>query len=158
MPLIEQSIDIRAPIEQVYRVSQDYAVRYEWDPFPEEIRVVKGSADPLKVGTQVLVRSRLGMEMVVEFVQVAPPQRAAIKMVRGPWFIDKFAGSWIFESQGPCLTRARFRYTLSSGLTLFAWVADRVAVVYFSRTAAKRLQGLRAFCEAEQAKTTQASG
>ena len=72
MALIEHDIEISAPADLVSRVSQDYSVRYEWDPFPESISVVRGSMNPPTVGTQVLVRSKLGMEMLVEFVQVAP--------------------------------------------------------------------------------------
>ena len=68
MALIERSATIAAPIAQVYRASQDYAVRYEWDPFPENIHVVSGSPDELQVGTEVLVTSKLGMRMRVAFV------------------------------------------------------------------------------------------
>ncbi len=151
MALIEQSTLIHAPIDAVYAASQDYAVRYDWDPFPDQLRVVKGSADDLAVGTQVLVRSKLGMEMLVEFVQVAPPQRAAIKMVQGPWFIARFAGSWIFEAQGPTSTKARFRYALSTRPAAVSWALDRIAASYFNATAAKRLAGLKRYCESTAA-------
>lgn len=147
MPLVEKTIKIDAPIELVYKVSQDYSVRYDWDPFPEKISLVFGSRAELQIGTQVLVRSKLGMEMIVEFVQVSPPTRAAIKMVSGPWFMEKFAGSWIFESQGTNVTVVRFRYAISTRPAWLAFVGDRVATDYFSHTAAKRLVGLKNYCE-----------
>ena len=131
----------------MYQVSQDYDVRYEWDPFPEKISMIKGSYDKLMTGNQVLVHSKLGMQMLVEFVQVAPPKRAAIKMLKGPWFLDKFAGSWIFESLGPELTDARFRYTIHSRAGIFSGILDRMASFYFTRTTKQRLAGLKQYCE-----------
>jgi hypothetical protein len=147
MALIEKTTEIEAPIELVYEISQDYSVRYEWDPFPEKISIIAGPAE-LAIGTQVLVRSKLGMEMVVEFVQLVPPTRAAIKMIRGPYFISKFAGSWIFEPLSETTTLARFRYSLSMRPRWLAWPLQWAATAYFSGTARKRLAGLKRYCEA----------
>lgn len=150
MAIVEHTIEIDAPRELVSRVSQDYSVRYEWDPFPESIAVVHGAMDPPTVGTQVLVRSRLGLDMRVEFVQLDHPHRAAIRMVKGPPFLAKFAGSWIFDSTGPRATVVRFRYTISTRPLWLAWLGDRLASAYFSRTTRKRLIGLKRYCEARQ--------
>lgn len=148
MAIVEHSIDIDAPADFVSQVSQDYGVRYEWDPFPESIAVVCGSMNPPSIGTQVRVRSRLGMEMLVEFVQLDHPHRAAIKMVKGHAAIERFAGSWIFESAGPHATVARFRYAISTRPAWLGWLGDRLAAAYFSRTTRKRLRGLKRYCEA----------
>lgn len=149
MAIIEHSIEIRAPAALVYHASQDYSVRYEWDPFPESISVVRGSMNPPSVGTQVLVRSKLGMEMLVEFVQVAPPDRAAIRMVKGPCLIGKFAGSWIFDDAQGSSTLVRFRYAIATQPRLVSWVGDRLAVAFFSHTTKKRLMGLKRYCESQ---------
>lgn len=50
MAVVEHTIEFAAPIERVWRVSQDYSVRYEWDPFPESIAVVRGSMSPPAIG------------------------------------------------------------------------------------------------------------
>lgn len=113
--------------------------------------MMSSPSQELSVGTQVMVRSKLGMEMLVEFVQVAPPSRAAIKMVRGPRLISKFAGSWIFDAKGSHITIARFRYTIATRPAWLAWAADWVATGYFSWTAAKRLAGLKRYCETHEA-------
>lgn len=155
MALIEKTTEIEAPLELVYEISQDYSVRYEWDPFPEKISIIAGPEE-FSIGTQVLVRSKLGMEMVVEFVQLAPPTRAAIKMVRGPYFISRFAGSWIFEPLSASTTQARFRYSLSTRPHWLAWPLQWAATAYFSGTARKRLSGLKHYCEA-RAKTAASS-
>lgn len=147
MAIVEYTIEIAAPVELVWRVSQDYSVRYEWDPFPESIEVVRGAMSPPAIGSQVLVKSKLGMHMLVEFVQVAPPDRAAIMMVKGPAAIEKFAGSWIFERIGQTATMVRFRYSISTRPAWLAWAGDWLAVAYFGRTTKKRLLGLKQYCE-----------
>ncbi|MCH8619195.1 SRPBCC family protein [Undibacterium sp. TS12] len=147
MPIIELSTEIKAAITTVYHVSQDYAVRYEWDPFPDSITMLNDRQGMPVTGTQVLVRSKLGMEMLVEFVQAAPPERAAIVMLKGPWFLKKFAGSWIFEARSAHLTLARFRYTIHTRAFIFTWLLDRLASSYFKHTTAKRLAGLKQYCE-----------
>lgn len=147
MAIIERRIDIAASADRVYRVSQDYAVRYEWDPFPERIEVVTGDPDRLQVGTRVLVRSKLGMRMRVEFVQVKPPGHAAVAMVEGPWFLAKFAGSWIFEATAAQRTAARFRYVVVAAPAWARWLIEPLAARYFAAVVERRLSGLKAYCE-----------
>ena len=147
MALIEYSLEIDAPITTVWRVSQDYAVRYDWDPFPENIEVVGDAAQPLQRGTQVLVHSKLGMHMRVEFVQVSPPERAAIAMVDGPWFLSRFAGSWIFQATAPQQSIARFRYTVVAAPRWLRWLIEPAAAMYFTHVVKKRLAGLKQYCE-----------
>ena len=157
MALIEHSLEIDAPAATVWRVSQDYAVRYDWDPFPERIEVVGDAAQPLQRGTQVLVHSKLGMQMRVEFVQVNAPERAAIAMVEGPWFLSKFAGSWIFQAATPQRTLARFRYTVVAAPWWLRWLIEPLAAIYFTQVVKKRLAGLKRYCERVAAHEAQAS-
>jgi hypothetical protein len=154
MAIVEHSIEIFASVDLVSQVSQDYSVRYEWDPFPETISVIRGSMAPPTVGSQVLVRSKLGMEMLVEFVQVAHPNRAAIKMVKGPLAMAKFAGSWIFEDVQGHSTVVRFRYLIATRPLLLSWLGDRIATAYFSLITRKRLTGLKRYCESRSAQST----
>jgi hypothetical protein len=48
MPRIEYHLDIQAPIEKVYEISQDYSIRYEWDPFPDNIALLNGATGIIK--------------------------------------------------------------------------------------------------------------
>ena len=151
MASIESSVRIKAPVDFVYRVSQDYAVRYDWDPFPENISVVAGDPNALAAGNQVLVKSKLGMDMLVEFVQVMPPTRAAVKMIKGPWFLKTFAGSWIFQDgESDSQTEARFRYTIIAKPKVLRFLVEPLAGLYFSRVVGRRLAGLKAYCESRQ--------
>ncbi|MDG9922832.1 MULTISPECIES: SRPBCC family protein [unclassified Pseudomonas] len=147
MPMIEYQLIIQAPIAQVYDVSQDYSVRYDWDPFPDHIEVVSGNSERLEIGNRVLIRSKLGMRMLVEFVQVKPCQRAAITMLEGPWFLRSFAGSWIFQEPEPGLTLTRFRYTLTTRPHWLSFVIEPIAACYFRIVVRQRLNGLKSFWE-----------
>ena len=147
MALIEHQLAIQAPIAWVYEVSQNYSVRYDWDPFPDHIEVVSGNQEQLEIGNRVSIRSKLGMRMLVEFVQVKVPQRAAITMLKGPWFLDSFAGSWIFQELEPNQTQARFRYTLKIKPHWLRLMIEPIATYYFSTVVQRRLAGLKRFCE-----------
>lgn len=148
MAIVESRVTINAPIDFVYRTSQDYSVRYEWDPFPENISVVSGDPNAVAVGNRVQIKSKLGMDMLVEFIQVMPPTRAAVKMISGPCFLGKFAGSWIFqEDSSGAKTEARFRYTITARPKYLRLLIEPVAKLYFSRVVSKRLAGLKAYCD-----------
>ena len=86
MALVEYELIINAPQTAVYAASQDYSVRYQWDPFPEKIELL-GGATEVGIGVKTLVVAKSGLKMEVEFVQVAPPTTAAIVMTKGPAFI-----------------------------------------------------------------------
>ena len=43
MANLEFHTEIHASLEKVYEISQDYAQRYEWDPFPEKIEFLNGA-------------------------------------------------------------------------------------------------------------------
>jgi hypothetical protein len=147
MPVVEASIEIDAPRARVYDITQDYSVRFNWDPFPDRLEIVGGGTYAAGVGIRVLVRSKIGMGMTVEFVQVDPPSRAAVTMVEGPVLLEKFAGSWIFEDLGDGRTRTRFRYLIQGRKSLLRPLINFLAVSYFRRVVRKRLEGLKRYCE-----------
>lgn len=146
MASVEFILPIHAPIELVYRVTQDYAVRYEWDPFPEKIEFLDGATE-VALGVKVRVLAKSGMRMDVQFVQVAPPNVAAIVMTRGPALLQRFAGSWSFRSQGEQLTQVKFRYLIKTRLWALPWISEPIAAWYFGRTIKARLAGLKRYCE-----------
>lgn len=146
MAKVEFEIEIEAPVEFVYQVSQDYSVRYDWDPFPERIALLHG-ASAIEKGVQVLVLARNGLKMVVEFVQVSPPSTAAIKMVSGPFFIQNFSGSWIFKANSRGSTNAKFVYVIKAKKWALPWITNYFATLYFSKIIKARLLGLKRYCQ-----------
>ncbi len=122
------------------------------------IHETAGRRDEVSVGTRVHIKSKLGMEMLVEFVQVMPPGRSAVKMLCGPWFLAKFAGSWNFEEVSPGVTAARFRYSLTARPALLRFLIEPVATLYFSRVLKQRLAGLKAYCEGQVRRPEETGG
>lgn len=146
MATVVHELTIGASPEAVYRISQDYAVRYAWDPFPERIELLDGARD-IANGVRALVQAKNGLRMEVEFVQVAPPMTTAIKMTQGPVFLAAFAGSWIFKPDASGLTHARFVYALKCKPWALPWISERIACWYFAGVVRRRLQGLKTYCE-----------
>lgn len=146
MARIEFQVDIKAPVEMVYHVSQDYAVRYKWDSFPENIMMLNG-AQKIEKGVHVVVTAKNGLKMEVEFVQVLPPTTATIKMTKGPFFLRSFSGSWIFKFKSSGETTAKFVYSIESKRWALPWFSNYIATWYFSRVIKSRLKGLKIYCE-----------
>jgi hypothetical protein len=146
MAAIECEVTIDASPESVYAASQDYSVRYLWDPFPEKIELL-GGAESIAKGVKVFVLGKFGLNMVVEFVQVDRPATAAIKMVEGPFFLQSFAGSWVFKPAGSRSTKARFIYSIKAKKWALPFLADAIATWYFSGIMKRRLEGLKSYCE-----------
>jgi len=146
MATVEYEVTINASPEFVYRVSQDYSVRYDWDPFPERIELLEG-ATSIEKGTKAFVLAKSGLKMEVVFVQVDPPTTAAIKMTKGPFFLQSFAGSWVFKPLGVSSTKARFVYSIKAKRWAIPFVLERLASLYFRSAVKGRLDGLKSYCE-----------
>jgi uncharacterized protein YndB with AHSA1/START domain len=146
MAIIEYELTINAPPAVVYQASQDYSVRYQWDPFPEKIELLEGATE-VGIGVKTRVISKSGLSMVVEFVQVAPPTTAAIVMTKGPAFMRSFAGSWVFKPTDNNATRARFRYSVKTKIWAIPPISEFIAAFYFKKAVVARLNGLKQFCE-----------
>lgn len=146
MARIEIQTLIKAPAEKIYQASQDYSVRYEWDPFPESISFLYG-ASKIEKGVFVSVTAKNGLKMEVEFIQVAPPTTVTIQMVKGPVFLKAFSGSWVFKSVSELEASAKFIYSIKTKWWSFPILSELVASWYFSKVIKSRLYGLKAYCE-----------
>ncbi len=133
---------IQASAAEVYAVAQDYAARSSWDPFTLHQRFLTTGA-LVRVGSQVEITDRRGIAMVVEFIVVKPGDRAAIRMVSGPWWLRSFAGTWAFKPVDARTCDAVFRYSFSPRVPgtgpVLAWS--------FRRSTKARLLALKARCE-----------
>lgn len=146
MAIIEYELTINAPPAAVYQASQDYSVRYQWDPFPEKIELLEGATE-VGIGVKTRVIAKSGLSMVVEFVQVAPPTTASIVMIKGPAFMRSFAGSWVFKPTDSNTTRAKFRYSVKTRTWAIPPISEFIAALYFKKAVVARLNGLKQFCE-----------
>jgi ribosome-associated toxin RatA of RatAB toxin-antitoxin module len=142
MPIVEGSVLIDAPADGLFKLSQDYALRRAWDPFVREMRFCSGATEAGK-DVHVWVRAWTGLTMEVAFTSFRPPTSVAMKMVRGPWFLRQFAGTWLFRSQKDGRTDVTFRYYfVARGHWLGRFIEPFMAWV-FRRDVRGRLQGLK---------------
>ncbi|WP_446211910.1 SRPBCC family protein [Micromonospora sp. IBSANI012] len=147
MPVVEAVATVPVPPELAFAVSQTTApVRYRWDPFVREQHFTDGATRPGK-GVRTFTRSRHGLVMVSEYVSFAPPRNVGMKMVRGPWFFEMFAGGWRFApAPEPGHTVATWRYSFRCRPAFLRPVADRVGVWLLTRDIRRRIAGYAAGC------------
>jgi ribosome-associated toxin RatA of RatAB toxin-antitoxin module len=142
MPIIEDSILIAARAEGLFALSQDYALRGEWDPFVREMRFGAGATEPA-AGVHVWVRAWTGLTMEVLFVGFRPPSAVAMTMEQGPFFFEKFAGTWLFKPHPSGATKVTFRYSFTTRLRRLRPLLDRMIVRVLHLDIRARLRGLK---------------
>lgn len=142
MPIVEESILINAPREHLFPLSQDYGVRLAWDPFLKDMRFLDGAKEA-GVGVRVWVRAWTGLTMEVRLTGYAPPASVAMKMLRGPWFFRRFAGTWLFEAHANGGTQVTFRYWFESRWRWLRPLLDPVIRRGFRHDIRARLRGLK---------------
>lgn len=147
MPRVESSIEIDVPVEDAFALAMSQReVRYEWDPFVREQRLLHGAAVPAR-GVQSLTRSRHRLVMVSEYTSFKPPTQVGMKVVKGPPFFANFGGGWSFKPLDGGRTLATWRYTFSIRPGWLAPVADPLGTWVLGRDIDKRLQEFARGCE-----------
>lgn len=142
MPAAEASIVINAPQEALFDLSQDYALRTRWDPFIREMRFLDG-ATKAGLGVRVTGRAYNGSSMTVEFVTFNRPGVVAMRMTEGPWFLDRFAGSWRFLPRTDGTTEVVFRYVFEVKPRWLRWLLNPLFAWVFRRDVRARVRGLK---------------
>jgi ribosome-associated toxin RatA of RatAB toxin-antitoxin module len=109
MPKIQSEILIEGSSRSLYKFTQDYNIRLNWDPFLREARLLDG-ATVVRIGVRAWCVAKSGIGMETEYVFLREPNIVAIKMTKGPYFLKNFAGSWRFIEISKCTTKVIFRY------------------------------------------------
>ena len=150
--LIKYDVTIRATAKQLFELTQDYARRPEWDPLTTEAYLV--NAKTAAEGELVRCTARNGLSMDTVYVSYQPYKVAAVKLVKGPYIFDKFAGGWRFDEVEPGLTHVRFSYNVSTKPKWFSWLLTPLVVAAFRHETRKRIRALKAYAEREPINTT----
>ncbi|MFI6227006.1 SRPBCC family protein [Micromonospora echinospora] len=147
MPVVESVVTVPVPPELAFAVSQTVgSVRYRWDPFVREQHFADGATRPGK-GVRTVTRSRHGLLMVSEYVSYVPPSHVGMKMVRGPWFFEVFAGGWRFApGTEPDTTVATWRYSFRCRPAFLRPAAERIGTWLLGRDIRRRIAGFAAGC------------
>ena len=122
-----ESIQIHCPRRRVFEYTQDYGQRLVWDTFLREAVLMDGATRADK-GVKAWCVSKHGLGMETEYVSFNPPAVTAVKMTRGPWMFESFAGSWKFDEVDAHTTTVTFTYSFS----LRAWIRLLTPVVKHS--------------------------
>jgi hypothetical protein len=86
--------------------------------------------------------------METEYISLAAPEVAAVRMLRGPWFLDRFASTWRFREAAPGVTRVDFRFHLRVRPRWLRALLTPLVMAAFSRETRKRLLALKGVFEA----------
>jgi hypothetical protein len=144
--VIAYSDTVAGGLEEIFDLTQDYSKRPAWDPFPESYEFHDGAAAPAP-GVELTVRARNGYLMRVRYVSYVRPRAAAIEMVSGPWFIQRFAGTWSFAAESAKATKVTFKYNVAAGPKWLAPLIQPVLNLSFSRHAKRRVLALKAYAD-----------
>ncbi|MEM8532472.1 MAG: SRPBCC family protein [Chloroflexota bacterium] len=143
---VSSSIIVTCPREAVFRLTQDYYLRKEWDPFVREIRFLDGATEPA-VGVGVWVRAWNGLTMTVEYVSYRFPSVAAIKMTKGPLFFETFGGVWRFAEVDSNSTEVTFEYGFRTRWPVLTRVLNPTIWWVFGRDIRARLAAIKRAAE-----------
>jgi Polyketide cyclase / dehydrase and lipid transport len=143
---VESTVVVPVAPAVAFALSQTYGeLRYRWDPFVREQRLLGGATAAGK-GVRTWTRSRHRLTMVSEYVTFRPPTQVGMRMVTGPWFFRSFSGGWNFAPAGGGATEATWRYNFTIRPRWLAPVADRVGVWVLGRDVRRRLDAFARAC------------
>jgi ribosome-associated toxin RatA of RatAB toxin-antitoxin module len=142
----EHSILIHATAAELFALTQDYSRRLEWDCFLKAAYLLDG-ARRAGLGVRANCVARSGLAMETEYVSFNPPSVTAVKMTRGPWFIESFAGSWRFIEEAQGRTRVYFKYSVRAWPRWLDPLLSPVLALMFARDTRKRLAALKSAVE-----------
>jgi ribosome-associated toxin RatA of RatAB toxin-antitoxin module len=146
VPTLTHQEVVSAPEAWLFDLTQDYSRRLAWDPFPEAYEFHPPAHGP-STGAEVTVSAKNGYTMRVRYVSFNPPRAAAIEMVRGPWFISKFSGTWRFVAQSRDETMVWFKYNVVAAPPALRFIIEPLVLWAFSSHAKRRLKALKSYAE-----------
>jgi ribosome-associated toxin RatA of RatAB toxin-antitoxin module len=142
MPIVEATTLIEAPQDELFALAQDYALRLEWDPFLRDMKFRDGATEAA-VGVRVWVRAHNALTMEVEYTTLKAPEVVAMRMTRGPFFFEQFAGTWRFKAVDNGAVQVTFRYSFTTRWSIARPLFDPVIRLIFRRDIRGRLRGLK---------------
>lgn len=146
MPRVESKARVAVRIEEAFALSQSQAeVRYAWDPFVREQRLLDGALYPAK-GVRTFTRSRHRLRMTSQYTSFQPPKQVGMRMVEGPPFFATFGGGWSFTAVDETTTDAVWRYTFSIRPAWLGWVANPIGSWFLGRDINRRVAAFSAAC------------
>jgi hypothetical protein len=146
VPRVDATVVVPLDPDRTFQLSQTYGeLRYRWDPFVREQRLLDGATRAAK-GVRTWTRSRHRLVMVSEYVTYRPPTHVGMRMVSGPRFFKTFSGGWNFTPTDGGGTEATWRYNFTCQPRWLVPIADRVGVWLLGRDIRRRLDAFARAC------------
>lgn len=146
MPTIEAQATVDVEPTVAFAISQTHgALRLRWDPFIRAERLL-GNVPEQGPGVRTWTLHRWGMAMVSECVSFKPPSNTGMRMLQGPWFIERFAGGWQFRPADGGGARIIWRYNFTCRPRWLAPIAERIGTFVLRYEIRRRIAGFAAGC------------
>lgn len=87
--------------------------------------------------------------MISRYVSFRPPTHVAVAMVRGPWILSRFAGTWRFQKLTESTTEVSYIYNMRLRPQVFARVFGGIVAWLYERDMRRRLEAFRSWAETE---------
>ncbi len=147
MPSNTISIDIRARSEAIFDVVHNYNLRLEWDPFLREARLLDGAKQAATgVSSRCVARwGAGGAAMETRYVTFSRPDVTAVRMTRGPWFLQSFAASIRHTQITDDTVRVTYCYNFRA--RMLAVFIEPIVGWMLRRETTQRLGALKRWCE-----------
>ena len=144
--LIRYEFEVEASAEYLFKLTQDYDLRAKWDPLTTEAFLVNSTV--AAQGELVRCTAANGLSMDTVYVSYQPNKVAAVKLIKGPYIFDKFAGGWNFKEINANRTRVLFTYNISTKPRWLSWLLTPLVVFFFKRETRKRIAALQEYAPA----------
>ncbi len=147
------NVEIEASCEAVFDVIHDYGIRLRWDTLLSRACIVDEGVRAAGVGVKTLcvgraVFGKVGVETV--YVSFRRGKVAAVKMTRGPWFLDDFAASMVhaaIPSAAGARSRVTYNLRIAARPRWLGFVMNPVLRLVFRVETGRRLAGLKRYVE-----------
>jgi len=139
--LVRHEFDVDTSAAHLFQLMHDYGLRAQWDTFTRSFLVDSDAAGQGQVVRSISKNNGLSMDTV--YVSFQPGKVAAVKMLKGPYIFDTFAGSWNFRQIEPQRTHVVFSYSMSARPRWLSWLLTPVVVFFFQRETRKRTASLQ---------------
>lgn len=145
MPQLESATTIPLDAASVFAVASTLGdLRASWDPYVERRMLVRG-ATAQHAGAIVFERSPSGRRLLLAVETWFPPQLAAARMVKGPWWLGDYGESLRLRTAGPSAVEATRKIAFHVRGLAPEVVGSMVAPRFAAENAA-RLRALVAAC------------
>ena len=140
---------MEAPAQVVFDIVHDYDRRLQWDPFLRRAEIVNGDTAGVGVKTFCAVKYRLlGWGMLTQYVSFQPPDLAAVSMMKGPFFFEKFAASIRHKDLDSRRSEVTYRLNFRLKGPLLSLLGNRAMAWLLGWETQHRLRRLKVHAEA----------